>query len=447
MSKLDTVKKIAGNIVSYALKQGAETAEAHVNISTDFETEVRNGEIENLSEADSHSIYITVSKNSKRASVSSCDFGEGPLQNLVDHAMFLCRYTDQDPFYSLPAKDLLATHLPDLDLFDGSISETDPRVWLEKITELEKIAVAKDPRLNSDGSFIGTNKSQFALANSLGFCEGLETTSINVGISLFAEDTQGLNSGRKQSSGYSTFSCFAEDLESLEEVAHQASRRVLRKLGSRKPKTGVFPIYFEPGMARKLMGTLLTGIKGSRVFRKETYLANQLGKTIASPYLEITEDPFIKRGLNSRAFDSEGVRTVKRSIIKDGRLETFLLNSYSANKLGLQTTGHAGGYGNMFVTPGHVTEHEMLKKMGTGLWLTEMSGQGIKLITGDYSRGASGLWVENGEAAYPVSEFTISSNLETMLKDILLIGNNPEARRTIITPGMVIAEMTLSGTN
>jgi len=190
----------------------------------------------------------------------------------------------------------------------------------------------------------------------------------------------------------------------------------------------------------------LSGIQGGLVYRKETYLANRVDTMVCSPKVLIFEDPSIKRGLASRSFDSEGVRTSKRAIISDGVLNSYMLSTYSANKLGLKATGHSGGYGNILVSPGLLSESEMIKQMGTGLWLTELSGQGIKMTTGDYSRGASGLWIENGEIAYPVSEFTISGNLDRMFQSISMIGSEPEQNKAIITPGFVLSEMTLSGT-
>jgi len=445
--KLAQVKSIASDVVSYARGKGADTVEAHTHISTELEVEVRHGEVENLSEAASHSIYITVSKGGRRASVSSCDFSEHALQNLTDHALFLCNYTDEDPCYTMPDKDLLATSIPELDLFDPDIANQNPENWIDKLSELEARAVDQDPRIQSDGSFLGTNISQFALANSQGFCEGLETSSISTGVSLFAEDRQDGNSGRKQSGGYSSHSCHVADLETADTIAEKAGEKVLRKLGAQKPKTGVFPVYFEPSVARSLISSLLSAMKGGLVYRRESYLADRLGQEVAIEAFSLLEEPHIPRGLNSRPFDSEGVQTTKRTLVQNGRLETFLLNTYSANKLGLTSTGHAGGYGNVSLPVGPLSLDEMLKSMGTGLWLTEMSGQGIKLISGDYSRGASGLWVENGKVQYPVSEFTISSNLDTMFKGIAMIGNNPEPRRAIITPGFVVDAMTLSGTN
>lgn len=445
MTSPNEVRNIAERAVRMAKQAGVDTAEANVSLSTDFEVEVRDGEVENLSEADSHSIHITVSIDGKRASVSSCDFSDTALQKLVDQAVFLCKYTDRDPFYTLPPEELMATNLPDLDLFDTSLMETTPEQWISKIVELERMSASMDNRLISDGSYAGTNRSSFALANSLGFCEGLETTSVSLGVSLFAEDKHGVNTGRKQSGGYSSSSCFAEDLESLTIIADQASRKVIRKLGAKKPGTGIFPVYFEPAMARKIWDSLLSAMKGGLIYRQESYLAGRLHKQVAHQDITINEDPFIKRGPGSSSFDSEGVQRKQRDLITNGNLETYLLSTYSANKLGLWTTGHAGGYGNICIKPGQWSEKEMLAEMGTGLWLTGLSGQGIKLTTGDYSRGATGLWIEQGEVAYPVSEFTISSNLEHMFNHISMLGNNPESRYTIVTPGLVISEMSLSG--
>ncbi|CAM2069002.1 hypothetical protein SCOR_26775 [Sulfidibacter corallicola] len=446
---LAEMERKAQQTLDMALSRGAHTAEAQVHRRQEFEVEVRNGDIENLCEAEPFEVALTVSRDHRRASVHSCDWSAEALSDLVDQAMVLCKYTDRDTFYALPQKDQLATEFRELDAFDDDILDMSVVDKIAMAKELENKMLAIDSRLRSDGASMTTMVSATAIANSAGFCRAESRTVIGLGVSGFAEDTVAegdLNTGRKQSGSWGTHRRHIEDLRSTDEVAALAARQVLRKIGARKPRTGNFPVYFEPAVARSIWGHLFSAMTGGSIYRNESFLVDALGTRIGSDLLEITEDPFIPRGQASQNYDREGVAKTRRKLVDRGNLETYLLSTYSANKLNMKTTGHAGGLTNLLIKPGTDDEESLIRKMNQGVWVTGVIGQGVNVSTGDYSRGAIGLWIENGEVAYPVMEFTLNSNLKTMLGNISMIGDNVQTDWSVQTPGFVISEMAVSGT-
>jgi len=443
----EQLEKTAARVVDMALARGAETAVVAFSQRAAFEATVRNGETESLSEADSQSLSLNLSREGRRASVSSCDVRENGLSELVDMALSLCRYTDPDPYYSLPQADLLARNDDDLQLFDESLPALKPSQKIDFARELEATLVALDPQLSSEGATFATVLSGSALANSLGFCRSENTTLIEANLSAFIEDRVAgdLNQGRKQTGGWLSRARYLADLEDKEFRAAQTIERVRRKLGARRPPTGKVPVYFEPKFARTLWLHLIAGLTGSAVYRRETYLADRLGTAVCAPAVTMRDDPLIPRGLGSRLFDDEGVACQRQDILVDGVLQTWLMGTYSANKLGLRSTGHAGGPCNLIIEPGPFSEQDMLARMDRGVWVTSLLGQGVNISTGDYSRGAQGLWIENGRISHPVAEFTLNSHLDQMFRGIVMLGNNQYAASSIRTPGLVIEEMTISG--
>lgn len=447
----EQLKEKALAAVSLAMAKGAETATVLTQWQQGQKVSVRSSEVEELSQSESLSVEIVVSQDHRRASVHTSDLSLKSLASMVDHAIALCKYTDRDPFYSLPDADLLAksSDLEDLDLLDPSIEGISTPRRIEMVRDLEKQLLAQDPRLKSNGAGISSARGISVLANSLGFCEFESESMIRLQVAGFADDEVAdgdLNSGRKQSGGRSSNANHYEDLEDSSLIAQEAAHNILRKLGARKPKTGTFPVYYEPKIARSLWGHLASACTGSAIFRNQSYLADRLLSQVTVPNLSIRDMPRIRRGSGSRCFDNEGVVSKNTDLVRNGVLQTYLLSTYSANKLGMKTTGHAGGISNLCIEPGSLDEAEMLKAMGTGLWLTTLLGQGTNLNSGDYSHGALGLWVEEGEVAYPVMEFTINGNLDSMFQNITHIGSNVDLRSSIRTPGLVIGEMTLSGT-
>jgi len=445
---LDALKANAARFVAMAMDLGADTAAADVNQYREFESTVRNGETEMLVEAESFALGLTVSKNRRRANVNSCDVSERSMAELAAQALEMCRYTDEDPWYSLPEKDLMATETADYDLFDPRHLEMTAEEKIHRAAELERATLARDPRLKSDGAYFSDVVSASAVANSLGLCLAQTKTKMVYGMSAFAEDRgeEGdLNTGRKQISGWGSSARHRENLFDVDRVADEVCRRVLRKLGGRKPKTGKFPVYFEPGAAKTLWGHFLKAISGSNVFRRESYLTDRLNTEIGCESLTVVDDPTLRRGLGSRAYDNEGVLCRPLTLIENGALRSYIMSTYSANKLGMRATGHAGGSTNLVVKPGALNEEEMLRRMGTGVWVTSLLGQGANVATGDYSRGALGLWVENGQPAYPIMEFTLNGTLDRMFKNIVMLGSNVLEQSATLTPGLVIGEMTVSG--
>lgn len=443
-----TLVEETARVIEIAVSKGAETAVAAMTQKSEFQVEVRNGEIENLSEADFHSVSLTVSKGGRRATVSSCDLSPDSIDASVEQALNMCKYTDQDPFYGLPEPEELATAEDKLELYDPNVESIEVTKKIEMVMDLEKALLSMDNRLQSDGCSLSTVAGTSVLANSLGFCRPKKTSLIYMSSSAFANDEvrEGdLNTGRKQTSGWSSRARHVEDLESAEEVATVSANRVLRKLGARKPPTGKYPVYFEPSLAKVVWGHLITAITGTQVYRHESYLEGKIGSLIAAPEITIVEKPHIVRGLGSRIFDAEGVASQERTLIDQGVLQTYLMGTYSARKLGMKSTASAGGPSNLHITPGPYSEDEMLQKMGTGVWLVSLLGQGTNISTGDYSRGGFGLWVENGKVQYPLMEFTVNSNLAHMFSNITMVGNNIQPNSSIQTPGFVIDEMTISG--
>jgi PmbA protein len=443
-----TLADVARRTVDAAKKAGAATAVVHVGHSQEFDLECRNGELENLSEAEGFSLSLTVSREGRRASVHSCDFSEQALTDLVEKALVLCRHTDPDPFYDLPDPAWLAVEVRDLDLMDEHLTRLSVAKKSEMAREVERLALALDSRLQSDGSSVSCHISHVVLANSLGFCQQERSSMVSCGLSLFAEDEvhdADLNSGRKQGGGWATSARHLEDLKAPEELARRAAQDVLERLGARKPKTGMTSAYFEPDAARSLWGHLLAAIHGGAIYRKESFLADRLGSSIFPEFVDLYEDPFLPRGQGSRFFDGEGVACTPGFLIQGGVLKSFLLNCYSARKLAMASNGHSGGAHNLRVTPGHLSQDELLARMGQGVWVRDLAGQGVNMATGDYSRGAEGFWVENGQRSFPIAECTLSGNLGEMFAHILAVGSEIETGYFLETPGLLIEGLTLAG--
>ena len=446
---LKALEAKANQVVEMAMARGADTAYVVTNWQRSQKVAVRGGEVEQLSEAESVGVELLVSRDQRRATVESCDLNTPSLQAMVDQALDLTRYTDQDTYYTLPDAARLVDDVEDLDLVDPTIDSLDTPSRIELARQLESLMLAQDARLKSNGAGVNSARLRSALANSHGFSQSEEETLIRYQTSGFAKDTvnsDDLNSGRNQSGGRGSTARHRQDLMTPEEVSKEAAHQILRKIGARKPKTGNFPVYFEPRIARSLWEQLINAMKGTAIFRSKSYLKDRVNTKVAVPELTIQDVPRLPRCLGSRCFDNEGVACYTTDLVRGGMLQTYLLSTYSANKLDLATTGHAGGVSNLMIAPGTMDESEMLKAMGTGLWVTTLLGSGTNLSSGDYSHGALGLWVENGEVAYPVMEFTINSNLDEMFQNIACIGSNVDKSSSIQTPGIVIGKMSISGT-
>lgn len=437
------------SVVEAAVKGGATTAVVRMAEKATFALEVRGGVVENLSEARGRQLSLSISVDQRRASVTTCDLSPDSLKQSVDNALALARYTDVDEYYSLPDPTWLIGDEPDeLDLYDQSLETLPLDDRIDRVRRAEALLLEKNPDLKCDGSSMGMNLQTSVIANSIGFLRSRKQTSCLQGITGFAEDkgdADDLNTGRKQQGSWVSRARHLEDLDDPETIVDHAARVVRRKLGPRKPQSGNYPIYFEPVMARVLWGHFLDAISGTSVYRKASYLADRIDTPVTADFLQLHDDPRRVRGLGSCLYDNEGVASVKTPLIQDGVLQTYTLGTYSGRKLGRRSTGHANGVNNLVVQPGTLSEEAMLKEMGTGVWLTSVLGQGVNVSNGEYSRGALGIWVENGVPQYPIHEFTINSNLDEMYRNIILLGRDVYANSSILSPGFVIADMAVSG--
>jgi PmbA protein len=400
---------------------------------------VRQGEIETIEYNKDKGAGVTVYVGQRRGHASTSDLSEAALKSAVDKALTIARYTAEDDCAGLPDADKLATHVPDLDLYHPwalTVEEAAARAQA-----CEAAALAVDKRLtNSEGAGVSTHTSHFIFANSLGFCNGYAGSRHGISVAVIGEDTGGMQRDYWYSSARD-----GNDLDAPEIVGRIAGERTVRRLNGRKLDTRTCPVLFEAQVATGLIGNYVAAVSGSSLYRKSSFLLDSLGKTVFAPHISIREQPLLRGGLGSAPFDSEGVACIERDVVKNGVAEGYFLSTYSAKKLGMTTTGNAGGSHNLIVSHGDLDLAGLLREMGTGLFVTELLGHGANMVTGDYSRGAAGFWVENGEIQYPVEEITIAGNLAEMFKGIVAIGSDVERRGSKQVGSILIDRMTLAG--
>ena len=444
---------IAQEVMDLSLRHGAEQVSVSLANATSFQLEVRNQQIEALKEAGSSGIHVTLAKKQKRSTLSSNDFRIETLEPLIRSTLQALPLMGEDPFYTLPDPKLQGKAQIDLGFRDPDFEKNPSKKKVEELLLLEKEALSIDSRLQTEEVSYSDSISYMVHGDSNGFLEGCCKTLYSQGASMFAEDQNGeeersslsLNSGRKQSDGWYSSSRYRKDLESRQDLARKAGERTLRKLGAVKPKSCEVPVVFSTEMAQSFLGSLASAMMGENVFRKHSFLKDSLGESVASPEIQLSDEPLLHGKLGSRHYDSEGVEAKPMKLIEEGKLLNFMCSTYSANKLSRQSTGHAGGISNLLLQPGIYPEEELIASIDDGLYLTGMSGQGVNLTTGDYSRGAQGLWIRNGKLAEPVSEFTIASTFPEMMKGIKMIGNEIDERSTILAPAFRIDLMNISG--
>lgn len=434
----DQLQQIAQDIIQLTRLSGASSAEAEVSFGTGQNVSVRQGETENIEYNRDKGCSVTVYFGQRKGYASSSDLSPQALKDTVEAACNIAKYTAQDPFCGLAEPSLMATEFPDLSLHHPWDMDVDAALALA--TRCEAAALAVDARIsNSEGASIYSQSGAFAYANSHGFVGGYPSSRHSISCSVIAEAN-----GLMQRDYWYSSARDAQDLATPEQVGETAGARTVKRLGARPIKTGQYPVLFEAPLASGLMGTLISAISGGNLYRKSSFLLDSLGKTIASPLLQIEENPFILKGAASSAFDSEGVACKARSLVTNGVLQGYLLGSYSARKLGMQSTGNAGGAHNITVRSTGDTLPQLLQTMGTGLLVTELLGHGMNMVTGDYSRGAAGYWVENGEIIHPVEEITIAGNMQDMLKSIIAIGNDVIPHSSRSTGSILIERMTIA---
>ncbi|HZV98972.1 MAG TPA: metalloprotease PmbA [Methylophilaceae bacterium] len=440
---LDDLKNLSTEVLRLAKNNGATAAEAEVNLGFGQNVSVRMGETETIEYNRDKGVSVTVYFGQQRGNASTSDLSPQALQDTVAAACNIARYTAQDEFCGLADPALIAKDIPDLDLHHPWLLSVEQAIDLAK--DCEAAARTVDRRItNSEGASVSTYEGLFAYANSHGFAQGYPSSRHSISCSVIAEEDEAMQRDYWYSSARS-----ADDLDAPQFIGRLAGQRAVRRLGCKRIKTAQVPVLFEAPLASGLISHLVSAISGGNLYRKSTFLLDTLGKQVMSPIVNITEDPHLKRGLASAPFDNEGVATQPRTLVQDGVLQGYMLSSYSARKLGMSSTGNAGGNHNLIVSPAGADATDLsfeglLKTMGTGLLVTELLGHGLNMVTGDYSRGAAGFWVENGVILHAVEEITIAGNLQEMFKHIVAIGNDVLVQGSKQTGSILIESMTIA---
>lgn len=425
--------------IDAARQLGATASEVGVSIDTGLSVTARLGEVETLEYQRDRGMGITVYRGQRKGSASTGDLRPQAIRETVAKAYSIASFTAEDECAGLPDPADLARDIPDLDLSHPWGIE--PDAARDLAVACEAAALTADKRIgNSEGATLSSHQGQRVFGNSLGFVGGFPSSMHSLSCVVVAQDKDEM----QRDYWYSSVRDWRE-LEDGESIGKTAAARALRRLDAKKLATVNAPVLFVPELARGLMGHFLGAIRGGSQYRRASFLLDAAGQQIFPAWLQISERPHIPKALGSSPFDSEGVATRDRELIKDGVLTGYVLSTYSARKLGLRTTGNAGGVHNLIVSAGQDDFQAMLKKMNRGLMVTELMGQGINGVTGDYSRGAAGFWIENGAIAYPVNEITIAGNLKDMYRDIVAIGSDVDARGGIRTGSVLLERMTIAG--
>jgi len=436
---LDTLESIAADVLRIAASQGASSAELDVTESFGQSVTVRRGEVETIEYNRDKGLGVTVYVGKRRGHASTADLSRQALEDTVRAALSIARYTAEDDCAGLADEELLARNPPDLDLHHPW--ELPVEAAIDIARECEAAALDADSRVsNSEGATVGTHASQFVYANSLGFSGGFPATRHSISCSVVA----GRGDDMQRDDWYSV----ARDragLESPVAVGRRAGERSVARLGARKIATVQCPVLFEAPVAASLLGHFASAASGGSLYRKSSFLLDSLGQRIFSPNVFIRDMAHLPGAMASSGFDDEGVATQDREIVTAGVLNGYFLGSYSARKLGMRSTGNAGGTHNLILESTGESFEELLARMGTGLLLTDMLGHGLNMVTGDYSRGAAGFWVEKGSIAYPVHEITVAGNLKTMFQGIVAVGTDVLVRGARQSGSVLIDGMTVAG--
>ncbi len=433
------LQQLIADTLSYAKTKGASQCEVAMSRQTGLSVGIRKQQVETLEFNRDGALGITVYFGHKKGNASTSDLRFDAIKRTVDAACNIARFTSEDPFSGPADAELMPKEVPDLELYHPASLE--PEHGIEQAMRCEQAAFETDSRItNSDGAHFSSHNSVRVYGNSHGFISGYPSTRHSLSCVMLASE------GEDMQRDYSySVNRQADRLWLPERVGQHAAQRALGRLNARKINSCKVPVLFAPDLASGLFSHLVSAIAGSSLYRNASFLKDQLGETIMPEHISIVERPRIPCALASAPFDSEGVATADRQIIDQGVLNTYLLTSYSARKLGMQNTGHAGGIYNWLVRHSGRSQQQLLAEMGTGLYVTELMGQGVNTVTGDYSRGASGFWVENGELAYPVHEVTIAGNLKDMFQNIVRVGADLDRRGQIQTGSVMISQMQIAG--
>ncbi|MFC3649950.1 metalloprotease PmbA [Dyella humi] len=442
--ELDRLAELAEDVIRRARAAGASQAEVSASIDAGLNVNVRLGEVETVEHTRDRGFGLTVYFGKRKGSASTADLHADSIQATLDQACAIARYTEEDPASGLADAARMATQFPDLDLWHPWAIDTADAIELGQT--IEAAGRTHAGITNSDGASVQMGESLSVYANSHGFVGRERGTRHSLSLALIAGDDAGMQRDYWYDSVRS-----AGDFMNAQALGDKAAERTLARVGARRLSTRQCPVLFAPEIARSLIGHMVSAVSGGALYRRASFLLDHAGKQIMPAWFNIVERPHLQRGQGSGAFDAEGVATRDNVLIENGVLARYVLGSYSARKLGLESTGNAGGIHNLVVEPGHADSgaaddfNGMLRRLGTGLLVTEVMGQGVNTITGDYSRGAAGFWVENGEIAYPVEEITIAANLRDMLMSIVAVGNDVDQRSHLLTGSILLERMTIAG--
>ena len=445
-------KNLAAELVSALKKQGADAADVYIVSSTGFNTTVRLGKIERLQQATSKGLGMRIIKNGAMANTFTTDFAERAVADLARETLEIVKISSPDKHNGLAPKELLGSYDGKLMMFDESLAKLPPEKKLELVRAAEDVGLKYDKRItNGNSSRWNDSRTQVTLANSDGFVDQYQWTSASISVSLLAQDED----GTKQTDGWFTFGRYFNKLDSPEAVGKEAGRRVVAKLGGRKVKSAVVPVVLDPQVASALVGEIFGAASGGSIYRRQSYLVDKVGQQIASPLITIVDDAPIADGVASRPFDGEGVRSSTVTVVEGGVLKQYICDSYSGRRLGLKPTGNAArgyqgtpnvGASNLYIKNGDTSRADIIKSVKNGLYLSSMFGSGMNSVTGNFSQGATGFWIENGEITYPVQEITIAGNVMKALSNVKAVGNDLSFKLgSTASPTLLISEMTVGG--
>jgi PmbA protein len=447
------LKEIATDVVSRAMKGGATSAECVVREGDEFSTTVRLGQVETLKESGSRAIGVRVFFGQRSASTYSSDFSAAGIERMLKSALELAKICSEDPYSGIPDAAKLGSLSSDLDLYHEDVYSLPGAERIEYARRAEKAALDADPRIkNSDGGSFDAATGRKVLANSHRFIGEYRRSYCSVAVVPIAQNED--ESGGMQRDYWYSVARSLTKLDSAEQVGKEAARRTLRRLGARKVKTADVPVILDPIVASSMLEHIFEGVNGDSIYRGASFLAGKLGEKIAGANVTVVDDGTIPGGFGTTPFDGEGIPTRRTVVIENGILKSYLLNTYTAKKLGLETTANASrglagtpgiGPGNYFLQPGTRAPKQIIADIKDGLYITEFLGHGANLVTGDYSRGASGMWIVNGELAYPVEEITVAGNLKDMFNNISEIGCDLEFRGSVASPTIRIDGLTVGG--
>ncbi len=437
--RIAELKNTVQQLLDEAKAQGATAAEAGLSVDDGLSVTARLGVVETIEHHCSQGLGVTVYFGQRKGAASTTDLSPASIKETVSAACSIARYTSEDEFSGLPDADLLASEFPDLDLYHPWDLSSEKAI--EMAIECENAARDYHAEIsNSEGASVSTHQGISVLGNSLGFLQARVGSRHSLSCSVLAQRGDDM-----QRDYWYSVARNAAQLETAREVGIKAAERTLRRLGGRSLSPRQCPVLFSAEMAGSLLSSFIGAISGGSLYRKSTFLLDALDTQIFPDFVHIHEQPHLRGALGSASFDSEGVTTRHRDLVRDGILKDYVLSTYSAKKLGLKSTGNAGSVRNLTLTSNAGDFESMLKMLDTGLLVTELMGQGVKMMTGDYSRGAAGFWVENGVIQYPVEEITIAGNLKNMFKNMVAIGNDVDLRGNIRTGSILIERLSIAG--